>query len=258
MKKTLLIAITSMFASAGIAQTATDFTINDCGGTSHHLFAELDAGKVIVIAFVDPCGSCIVPSGNAYGIVQSYASSYPGKVVFYLSDDVANSPCSTLNTWWTSTVGEPAVPTFSDPACVGSNYGALGMPKIVVLGGNNHHVFFNQNNGLDHANFTAQIDAALLVSNVAENATNNFQMYLFPNPVTGNSAVLKYNLNENTEVTVEVMNTIGEKVKSISYGKQAAGKNETALTLDALSDGLYFVKLTAGKNSQLLKFAVKH
>jgi len=41
-----------------IAQTnATDFTANDCDGVSHHLFSELDNGKVVVIAWVMPCNT---------------------------------------------------------------------------------------------------------------------------------------------------------------------------------------------------------
>lgn len=95
MKRKLLLSFT-LLASAMImnGQTAVDFTVNDCAGTSHHLFGELDAGKVVVIAFVDPCASCIAPSGTALGIVQSFASSYPGRVLYYLSDYCA---CFVLN-----------------------------------------------------------------------------------------------------------------------------------------------------------------
>ena len=57
MKKIVFSAIWLVTASFTFAQTATDFTANDCAGTSHHLFAELDAGKIIVAAFVMPCGS---------------------------------------------------------------------------------------------------------------------------------------------------------------------------------------------------------
>ena len=60
MKKTLLTAISGLFTILGFAQTtATDFTANDCGGTSHTLFTELNAGNVIVITWVMPCSSCI-------------------------------------------------------------------------------------------------------------------------------------------------------------------------------------------------------
>ena len=43
MKKIVFSAIYVFTASFTFAQTATDFTANDCAGTSHDLFAELDA-----------------------------------------------------------------------------------------------------------------------------------------------------------------------------------------------------------------------
>ena len=52
-----------LIKSLSIAQiTATDYTLNDCAGNPHHLFAELDEGKVMVISFVMPCLSCIGPT----------------------------------------------------------------------------------------------------------------------------------------------------------------------------------------------------
>jgi hypothetical protein len=60
--KTILIGLLFFcFVNSSISQTAADFTANDCNGTSHHLFAELNAGKVVVVAFVMPCTDCIGP-----------------------------------------------------------------------------------------------------------------------------------------------------------------------------------------------------
>ena len=50
---------------------------------------EQDAGKVVVIAWPMPCGSCIAPCLSAYTEVQNYTSSYPGRVLYYLVDDYA-------------------------------------------------------------------------------------------------------------------------------------------------------------------------
>ena len=54
--KKLLLASSLLLLSGFIAfgQTAVNFTGNDCAGTSHTLFTELDAGKVIVVTFVMP------------------------------------------------------------------------------------------------------------------------------------------------------------------------------------------------------------
>src|ERR1043166_358895 len=107
---------TLLFSGASLlsmAQTATNFTANDCASTNHMLFTELDAGKVIVICWVMPCGNCITSASTDETTVQSFASSNPGRVKFYIVDDSGNSSCSTL-TSWESTNGITADATFSN------------------------------------------------------------------------------------------------------------------------------------------------
>jgi hypothetical protein len=84
--KKLLLVLTAvlMFAFIGQAQTAVDFNVNDCSGINHHLFAELDAGKIVVISFVMPCGGCIAPTQNAYSTVQGYVVPTRARLYFIL------------------------------------------------------------------------------------------------------------------------------------------------------------------------------
>ena len=100
-KLTLFIALSLINISIVFAQ-ATDFTTDDCNGITHNLFDSLDAGNVIVISWVMPCGPCATYTIPAYAAVQSFASSHPGQVDFYLVDDYANTPCPTLVNWGNS------------------------------------------------------------------------------------------------------------------------------------------------------------
>ena len=53
MKLIKIIFLLIISSKYGFSQNnATDFTALDCDGVSHHLFSELDSGKVIVIAWV--------------------------------------------------------------------------------------------------------------------------------------------------------------------------------------------------------------
>src|ERR1043165_5686641 len=101
MKHFLFTALLLLFGlSLAVAQTtATNFTATDCNATSHTLFTELDAGKIVVLVWVMPCAACISDAKAAFDAVGSFASSNPGKVVFYLSDDIGDAGCSTLNSW---------------------------------------------------------------------------------------------------------------------------------------------------------------
>ena len=55
MKQSLLVLLSLFISVLALPQTnATDFSVDDCNGEFHNLFTELDAGKVVVIAWVMP------------------------------------------------------------------------------------------------------------------------------------------------------------------------------------------------------------
>ena len=124
--------------------TATDFTANDCDGVQHNLFTELDAKTIVILAWVMPCATCVTDPLATFNIVQTYATSHPGQIAFYLVDDYANTACSGFDAW-ANFYGLGATTKFSDASISMSDYGTDGMPKIVVLGGSNHQVYFNKN-----------------------------------------------------------------------------------------------------------------
>lgn len=260
MKKSLLIGLT-LFLIQVVAlgqTTATDFTLTDCAGNSHHLFADLDAGKVIVISFVMPCASCIAPSVSAYDVVQNYAISNPGRVIFYLSDDNGTTSCSSLNTW-ASQNGMPNATIVSTTALTMSQYNGngVGMPKIVVLGGNSHTVYYNENDGDNSHNLDAAILQALGTTGVIEDKNTIVNLNVFPSPVK-NSATITYTLNQSKEVIIEIFNVLGEKVKTIALEKLTAGKHTAQIDLETFSNGIYFIKLNASAASKIVKFSVAH
>lgn len=260
MKKTLLISfIIILNGIVAFGQTtATDFTLTDCSGNSHHLFSELDAGKVIVISFVMPCASCIGPSVSAYNSVQNYSISDPGRVFFYLADDNGTTSCSTLNSW-ASQNGMPTATVISTTALLMSQYSGngLGMPKIVVLGGSGHTVFYNENNGANSHDLEAAINLALLSTELKETENEFLNLSVFPNPVK-NQATVTYSLKNVQEVTVDIVNILGEKIQTIALAKQTAGNYSVQINTETLSNGVYFVKLNSGDSLVMQKFTVSH
>ena len=256
MKKIIITAFAGLVANISVAQTtAQNFTANDCSGATHDLFTELDAGKVIVMVWVMPCGNCIGPSLSALNEIQNYSSTYPNRIKLYIADDDGGTNCSSLNNW-VNTNGLAAVNnTFSDANIDENYYGAPGMPKIVVMGGGTaHKVFFNQNNGLNVTNFNAAIQQAL-TTGISENTKADFQLSVFPNPSINKTITLSYNLLTQNQVTISIYNTLGDVVKSISAEKRI-GKQETSINTESLTKGIYFVRLNAGELSETIKFTV--
>jgi hypothetical protein len=239
--------------------TAIDFTANDCSGTSHHLFAELDAGKIVVVSFVMPCGMCISPSLSAQSTVNSYAASHPGKVVFYVADNAGSPTCSSLSSW-ASTNGMSTAPTFSDATVKQTDYGSMAMPKIVVLAGTSHKVIFSQDNGLNTTNLQTAINGALSGSfgflGAAQTISENSQLSIFPNPANDKISV-SYNLDHSSDVNIEIYNAFGSKVKAFNAKQQISGQNTVSINFDnTLSNGIYFLKLEAAGSSQIMKFVI--
>lgn len=255
MKTTLFTFLALLIYCLGFSQTtATNFNCKDCNAVTHDLFTELDAGKVIVLVWVMPCATCIAPSRAAYDDVQGYATSHPGRVVFYLVDDYADTPCGTL-TAWGNTNAMPNAVTFSNSAINPTDYGAVGMPKIIVLGGTDHTVFYNEDNGNNLAGIPPAIDQALAASGIDENNSIVSSLNVFSNS-EDNSATVVYELTKENSVSFEILDITGKSIKAFSFGDQSSGKHEIQIDLADLSNGLYFLKFNSGGISKIVKFAI--
>ncbi len=262
MKKLYFTLLTCILPTiSSIAQTtATDFTATDCNSVSHNLFTELNAGKVVVMVWVDPCASCISDAIASYNAVQSFATSNPGKVLYWFSDDIGNTPCSSLSAWaTTNSIGPANMTTFGNVGLTidEANYGGTGMPHVVVMGGNNHHIFYNQRNGSnDGVAITNAITQALSSTAVAAVTNNNEGLQVFPNPGDG-IINIKYTNNTYSQARIGIYNVSGSLVQDIVVTNQQPGTNAIQINPDAsLADGVYYIKIITGQETQTAKLVI--
>lgn len=78
--------------------------------------------------------------------------------------------------------------------------------------------------------------------NLDENISGLHDLNIYPNPSTNNFS-LEYQLVNPSEVTIEVLSIIGEKIKQVTDGMQLSGKH--VFELSGISSGTYFVRLSA-------------
>lgn len=259
MKKTIYLLLVMVLSITLKGQTATNFNSNDCKGTNVDLFSQLDEGKVIVLCWVMPCGTCIPAAKTTYNVVESFQSSNPGRVFYYLCDDYANTTCTTLN-GWANTNNIPTSESsyrFSNASIKMADYGSTAMPKVVVLGGSAHSVFYNVDNAVDPTALVAGINNALAApSGIESEPENKGGLNVFPNPAN-NLINLSFMLNKSSNVTVEIMNSLGQSVYSKTEVYNSGEFNLTINTND-LSNGVYFLKFSNETGNQIRKINIAH
>lgn len=253
----MLLIITLSLVVKG--QIATNFNCKDCKGTTIDLFSKLDSGKVVVLCWVMPCGTCIPAAKTTYSIVKSFQTSSPGRVLYYLCDDYANTTCTVLDAW-ANTYNIPVMDfsaRFSDASIKMTDYGSAAMPKVVVLGGSAHSVFYNVGNAVDTAALVAGINNALAAPSAIESETENKgELNVYPNPA--NSLInLSFVLNKSSNILVEIMNSLGQSVYSIT---EVYNSGEFKLTINTndLPNGVYFLKFSNESGSQIVKINILH
>ena len=257
MKKYILKSLLVLFAvNISFSQTtATNFITDDCNGITHNLFDELDNGNVVVIAWVMPCTPCATYSLPAYSAVQSFATSHPGQVHFYMADDIANTSCTSLSSWGDNY--NMSNSTFFSSSDVNMNgYGVAGMPKVVVLGGLDHHVYFNENdNKINLSGVQTAIDSALnsFVSSTSE-LVSTFQLNTFPNP-TQDKLTVNYHLNKDKEVTFEIIDLLGMKVQNVVVFN-IPGTHTADLNVSELPSANYILRIQTSERTENIKFTI--
>ena len=241
-----------MIPSLEAQTTATDFTTNDCNGVTHNLFDSLDAGNIIVIAWVMPCGPCSTYTIPAYSAAQDFMSSNSADIDFYLVDDYANTSCASLINWG-NVNGMPLNTPFSSSDISMSDYGMNGMPKVVVLAGEDHTVFYNDRD--DKINYTGVYDA---LNNAYGNLSsvdekkNSFSFKLLGDQ---KNKLLKIQMNtiSKNDFSFTVLDISGKSI--LNFTEQVYSSNLIKeIDLSHVESGIYFISISSETENKSLKF----
>ncbi|MES2589572.1 MAG: T9SS type A sorting domain-containing protein [Bacteroidota bacterium] len=252
--KILQLALIISISSYNFSQTtATNFNVDDCHGVNHDLFAELDEGKIIVIAWVMPCGGCISGATAASQTVENYSITHPGKVHFYLADDYGNATCLQIGNWKNNNQLTNAVP-FSDSLIDMGDYGISGMPKVIVLGGTTHTVYYNENNAdITALGIESAINTALASStnSLKENEDKNLKIY--PNPSNNQFELVISDLDLEKTLLVELKDINGKVIQEVFKGQLKSGQKNIQFSTSNLIKGTYLVDYFNGEKRSIQK-----
>ncbi len=88
---------------------------------------------------------------------------------------------------------------------------------------------------------------------LGESAKQNLQFGIYPNPMQQQSTIT-YNLKEDENIEITLLNNIGKQIRVIHQGKQSSGTHELLIDGNDLSSGMYFIdfKSNQGRFTQKL------
>lgn len=264
------LALMSGLSFGQIGATAPDFTVTDINGNQHNLYSYLNDGKVVLLdVSATWCGPCW-NFHNAHYLEDLYAEFGPNGtndvvVLFYEGDDLTNAqdldgtdPAS-QGDWIT---GTPYPIINEAPLQLSLNvYAPLGFPTINIISCADKKIKWDlwdsqtsQGTAQSLQNMRTKvqeaIDACALTADVDDFTT--IETSVAPNP-TKDIVTVSYNLNSNSETSIEVFSISGATLMSSKKTAQT-GSNTVEINLSQFDAGTYFIKVsTADASSKMVK-----
>lgn len=213
-----------------------------CGGTS--LIAQ-DLAPGINYSYNPPAADGIITNITVDVVNNDNNSAGSFDVAMYLYDQ------STTNYW---VIGTTNVPSLSGNSLITiSNWNidinnTAGIPAGTYRLG----IWVDSNNDITEAD--ENDNTGLLAGNINYSPANGTDdlaiettsVNCFPNPA-GNSTTLSFTLTENSDVTIEVYDALGNRVESFTRALLSPGLHTQLINTESYAGGIYFVSITSGE-----------
>lgn len=261
MKKIILIIglITTASMPSFAQTTAMNFNKMDCNGNPANLFADLDAGKAVILFYYMPsCGSCPPPAQKIQAMANNINATHPGKVKAYAFPFNNTTACSYSQTWVTSNAISLYAPMDSGANAV-AYYGGFGMPTVVLVGGSNHRVMFSTlsfSTG-DTTTMRDSILALIAPTGISEIPDNINSIDIYPNPAA-TSVTVSVDLKEQSNLLIDIVDITGKQVAVISQDKKVTGSIMKHFNTEPLANGVYMIRVNANGKLINRKINVLH
>jgi len=261
MTKSLFVSIALMFViTISKAQTAMQFSGVDCNNNPVDLFADLDAGKAVILHFYMPsCGSCPPPAQKIQAMANKINAIQPGMVKGYAFPFQNSTTCTYSSSWVSSNNLSTLYAPMDSGATQVAYYGGFGMPTVVLLGGTDHRVMFSTQS-FSTSDTTIMRDSILNLLNASTgiegltNAVSSFSM--FPNPANDNVSI-KLALKESSNLLIDITDITGKQVAIISEEKQN-GIVTRQFGTAVLPNGNYFIRVQVNGKTTTQKLTINH
>ena len=261
MKKSIYLIVALMFAVAiSKAQTAMQFSELDCNGNTADLYADLDAGKAVVLFFYMPnCGACPPPAQKIQTMANNINAEYPDLVKGYCFPFNNTTNCAASVSWATTSSVDHFYAPMDSGALMVAYYGGFGMPTAVLVGGLDHRTMFSTLS-FSTSDTTIMRDSIMALYSQL-NAVNTVpagveKFSVFPNPAK-EFAAITIDLKESSDLLIDIADINGKQVAVIMNEKRN-GKIEKQFNTAALANGNYLVRLQVNGKTATRKLNINN
>lgn len=250
--RVLLTLITLFTVQAGFGQTVMQISGPDCNGNNHDLYADLDAGKAVILHFfMANCSSCPPPAQKIQAMANKIMTTYPGKITAYAMPFNNSVTCSYTSNWVGANSLQLYAPYDSGAVQV-ANYGGFGMPTVVLLGGSgaNRRVMFSTLSFMDSDTTIMRDSILALFATTAlnEQPAQVTNLNVFPNPAS-DKLNIGFELKESSNVKVDITDLQGNQAAVLTEGRMDAGTVSRSFALPEMAAGNYLVRVTLDNKS---------
>lgn len=135
----------------------------------------------------------------------------------------------------------------------GEPFSATGNAQSLTLAPGEYRVYTSKN----------LVNAVTTPAANGGSGSNPFGIKIYPNPVVNGSSLVEYQLPENGQTSVVLLNGMGQSLGSADLGLQAAGTHTLSmgqwpLPLSSLANGYYVLKMVSQGKSSQSAFMVVH
>jgi thiol-disulfide isomerase/thioredoxin len=259
MKRTLFTLLTAFFSTLAFAQTAPDFTFTDIEGVEHTLSEAQAEGKVILLDFFFVnCGPCQYWAPEVDQLLEDYEGTT--LEVWSISDRDSDAYIgqSMFNpTHENHKVGGVAGNGDDIVSLYANNFSFLGFPTFAVICTDNSITWdiWPLSAGIPEIRSLLTEACGVVTVSAVKNIESLEMAKVFPNPAQ-EAASLSFSLSQATQLSIEVFNTLGQRVQYIASTEYMPGTHQLDLELSQLNNGLYIVQMQSPNGVQSLELAI--
>jgi hypothetical protein len=223
----------------------------------HDLYADLDAGKAVLLHFFMTCSACPPPAQKIQAMANNILASHPGMITGYALGYTNSYTCATTASF-VNTNGLSLYAPFDSGATMVAHYGGFGMPTVVLLGGSDHRVMFVTQSFAtsDTTIMRDSIIALLNTTGIGELPNEVSAFTVYPNRASDHITI-NIDLKETSDVLVDVADITGKQVQVIMNEKQS-GVVTKQFSTASLPDGNYIVRLQANGKITTQRLSISH